>query len=423
VTVAFESAEVGAKRQSLLKEFIKQVKVPGFRPGKAPVQLIERRFAKDIAEQLNQTLVREAYQEGLQKQEMDMLGLVDVQEGKFEQGSDGKVVFVVDRNPVFELPEYRGIPLEQKSIEVTEEEITAAVDYLRNDRAEFNVVEREASQGDFVKCSYEGKVEGVAIAEIAPEAKIFGTQNNTWESAGASETPSVAAVAEGLVGMKAGEVKEVEQVFGEDHQVEALRGKTATYRVEAHEVRERVLPEIDAAFLESVKAESLDALRERLGKSLRARRMQEQDAHNREVILQFLAKAVEFELPQSALEQEKQAIMEDVAQRELSRGANPDQVREALERSMDQIVSTASSRVKQDMILRRIAKAENIVLSSDEFSNVLYAQAMQHRIPIDEFVKDLKKDQERLNALRQAALFGKTLKFLVDVAAVSEVAA
>ena len=420
VTVEFDATEISKKRQSLVKEFCKQVKIPGFRPGKVPVNLIEKRHAKDIENELNRTLISEAYKEGVQKSDLDIFTVVDVEEGEFTAGEAGKAVFIVDITPKFELPEYEGIEVESDKAEVSEDNVDDAIKGLLSERAEFKVAEKEASKGDYVKCSYEGKVGRKLIADVAPDQSILGTQKNTWEEVGSADAPGVSSIVEGLEGMKAGDTKKIEHTFDKDHAVKELAGKKATYSVEVHEVREKILPEMNEEFLKSINAESEEKLRERMKDSLVGRKQQEIHAQQRLAVADYLRSKVEFEIPQSAFDQEKNAIMEDFARQNIQQGVPQEQMQDTLTESMDKIESTAKERVKLDLILAKIAEAEKIQVEQEDLSQILYQQSMQTGIQIDQLVQELKKDQERLNSLRQSALFNKTIQFLIEKAKVTE---
>jgi trigger factor len=423
VTVEFDVEEIQKKRAGLIKEFSKQVKIPGFRPGKVPTAMIESRFKKELQNELNRALVGDAYDKAITKSDLNVFALVDVQEGEFELGKPGKVVFTVDTNPQFELPEYKGIAIESPITEATEEEVEKALNQMLSERAEFKVVEKEAAEGDYVKCSYEGKVGRKLIAEIAPEQSILGTQKNTWEEAGSSDAPGISSIVEGLIGMKAGDTKKVEHTFDKDHAVEELRGKKGVYQVEVYEVREKVLPEIDEAFLKSVNVESEEDLRKRMKDSIESQKKQQAYGQQRNAVGDFLREAVSFEIPASAIESQKQIILEDFAHQHMRMGLPEDKMQEEVTKNMDQIEDTASQRAKVEIIIHRIAKEEKIEVTQEDLSQILYSQAMQTGIAIDKLVQEIKKDQERLNSLRQSALFNKTLQFLVEKANITEVAA
>ena len=135
------------------------------------------------------------------------------------------------------------------------------------------VVEKAAEKGDYVRCSYEGTIEGQAIAELAPDAPMYGKQSKTWEEAGSEDAPGVRAVIDGLVGMSAGE-EEVEMEFSSDFQVAALAGHSAKYSLEVEEVREKILPELDEAFFKSMQVKDEAELRSQIAQNISQQKTQ-----------------------------------------------------------------------------------------------------------------------------------------------------
>ena len=308
--VSISGEEILEEEKSLLKEFIQQVRIPGFRPGKAPPQLVRSRYAKEFAGELNRKLSASAYEKAAKEADMDIAGVIEMDEGEFDSSREGQITFTVDVNPHFNLPEYKGIKTEVVSEEVSDEEIETAIEEMHKQRSSFDVVDRAAAQGDFVKVSYEGEIEGRPIAEIAPDKPIWGKQENTWEEAGTKkEELGVPAVVEGIVGMNVGEKKEAEMEFPEDFQVPELAGKKANYKFEVHEVRTRVLAELDKKFLESMKLESVEQLKDQVFEDLENRKKYQNRQDKRQQIIEELNSRVEFSLPESTLENETNIAM------------------------------------------------------------------------------------------------------------------
>ena len=212
IIVEVSSEEIATIESKLIQDFKRQAKVPGFRPGKAPENMIRMRYAKDIAGELKSRVVSAAHQDGVLKSDVDIYGIVELDEGEIRSGQDAKLTFTVDVMPEFELPSYDGLKVKSESTEADDAEIDKMFDQMLSQRAEFKVVEK-AAKGDYVRCSYEGTIEGQAIAELAPDAPMYGKQSKTWEEAGSEDAPGVRAVIDGLVGMSAGEKKEVEWNF------------------------------------------------------------------------------------------------------------------------------------------------------------------------------------------------------------------
>ena len=196
----------------------------------------------------------------------------------------------------------------------------AAIDETRKQRASFQVVERAAGKGDFVKVSYEGEIEGSPIADMVPDKPIWGKQENTWEEAGADEQQmGVPVIIEGLVGMISGDKKEAEMDFPADFDVPELAGKKAIYRFEVHEVRTRVLPELDDKFLESMKLESVEQFKDQVYEDLLNRKKYDNRQAQRQQIIEEINARVEFPLPESALEKETNSAMADIMKQNMNR--------------------------------------------------------------------------------------------------------
>lgn len=411
---------VAEEEKALLGEFARQARLPGFRPGKAPEQLIRGKFKKEIAEELNRKLTSKAYDFGLKESKLEVFTIVSVDGGEFKSGEEGQVKFTLDVQPQFELPEYKGVEVVLPKAEAKDEDVEKAWDYLLNQRAEYNVADKAADKGDYVKLSYEGKVDDQLISEIAPEAPIYGTQATTWEEAGSEDAPGVRAIIDGVVGMRAGDKKEVEQTFADDFEVESLRGKKAVYTIEVSEVREKKLPEVDEAFLNSMQCKTEEELRERIRQDILSSREQELENLKRQQILDKVAAEVEFPLPQSALESETQSILADYMRREMTRGQSEEDFEKQKETLFAQAGNAANNRVKMQILLMEIARKEKIELAEQDIQQAVLQEAQRNRMSPDDLVKELRKNRAYLNNIQRNALFGKVVDFLSKEAKVTE---
>jgi len=190
--------------------------------------------------------------------------------------------------------------------------------------------------------------------------------------------------------------------------------------VQAHEVRQKILPEINEEFLKSVQAESLDDLKAQIRKSLEARKAQEVQNELRKAVSEKLRASVEFDLPESAVKRESESIMEDFMQHQMRRGADPQAIQEAAAKITEEVENTARERVKLDILIGRIVEKESIKLDHTEFSQAIMQQAMSIGMPVDKFVNQLKKDEDQIQAIKNRAVFSKALDFLVAEATVTE---
>ncbi len=422
VTVTLSGEEVAQEEQRILKEFAKHARVPGFRPGKAPEARIRQLYGKALKDELRQAVMSAAFKQVSEHPDLDLYAVVEFPEpGDIVAGRELSLSLKVDVTPKFELPEYKGIPTELPPTEVSDAEIQEAIDRIRRQRADFVVVERPAVPGDYVKVSYLGTLDGVPLAEQLrdqPRLQAWGSVDGGWEEAGTAEAKQfgVPAVIDALVGMRAGDKKTAEQAIPEDFPVAALRGKTVSYAIEALEVRERRLPEIDADFLKGMDAESLEGLKARLLEELEADKKRLAEEAQRDQILQYLNGAVDFPLPESALEGETQNAMARIISQNMQRGV-PE---EEFEKHKEQIYTGASQIARRDVklqiLLGRIARKEGIQVDNDDLSRALYMMALRQRQRPEELAKELRRDRNRLAQLQRQILFSKTLDFLLKEA-------
>ncbi len=424
VTVSGE--EIASEEKTVLKTIAKQARVPGFRPGKAPENVIRQRYRREIGEELNRAVSRKVYQQALEDSDFDVYSVVKFGEGEtFKPGEETTVEITVDVTPPFELPPYKGIQTTPPSTEVSDKEVDEAIERLRRERADFTVVERAAGQGDYVRLGYEGTVDGEPIEPKLgdePRLRVWGKAESTWEEAGTDEAKQygVPAIVDGIVGMAAGDEKTVEHTFPEDFPVEDLRGKTAQYAVKVEEVRERRLPELDETFLKSVQVESVEELKDRVLTDLETAKKREAENAKRQQIVDFLSQRVEFALPESAVESETQNVMGRIMVENMQRGIKEEEFEKNKEALHGQSEQIARRDLKVQLILTRIAKEEEIKLEEEDLQQAIMAMASRQRTPVEEFVRELQKDRSKLLRIQRQVLFGKTLDFLVKESKVSE---
>ena len=423
ITVSVAAAEIASIEASLIKEFMRDAKIPGFRPGKAPENMIRMRYAKELKSELSQRVVSKAHQEGVAKSDFEIFGVVDLNEGEIAAGSDATITFTVDVLQAFEVPAYEGLKVTNEPIEASAEEVEKMFEQLLSQRAEFNVAEKAADKGDYVRCSYEGKIGDELVADLVPETPMFGTQKVTWEEAGAEGTPGVQAIVDGVVGMQAGDEKEVTMEFAEDFKPEALAGKTAVYSLKAEEVREKVMPAMDDAFFASMQVKDEAELRERISQNIEGQKKEKNVNAERQQITEQLLGSVEFAIPESGIESETEAVLRDFMQRNMQQGASEADFEAHKEQLHEGASKAAHDRLKSRLILSKIAEKEKVQAENDDFSRMIMMQAQQSGEKPEKIVKEIQKDQSRINNMRSEILLGKTMDLILDKAERETVAA
>ena len=423
ITVSVAAAEIATIEASLIQEFMRDAKIPGFRPGKAPENMIRMRYAKELKSELSQRVVSKAHQEGVAKSDFEIFGVVDLNKGEIAAGSDATITFTVDVLQAFEVPAYEGLKVTNEPTEASAEEVEKMFEQLLSQRAEFNVAEKAADKGDYVRCSYEGKIGDELVADLVPETPMYGTQKVTWEEAGAEGTPGVQAIVDGVVGMQAGDEKEVTMEFAEDFKPEALAGKTAVYSLKAEEVREKVMPAMDDAFFASMQVKDEAELRERISQNIEGQKKEKNVNAERQQITEQLLGSVEFAIPESGIESETEAVLRDFMQRNMQQGASEADFEAHKEQLHEGASKAAHDRLKSRLILSKIAEKEKVQAENDDFSRMIMMQAQQSGEKPEKIVKEIQKDQSRINNMRSEILLGKTMDLILDKAERETVAA
>lgn len=420
IAVSVTSEEITKQEAKLIKDFQRQAKIPGFRPGKAPENMVRSRFAKDIQQELKQRIISQAHQEGVAGADFEVSTIVELEEGEITSGQDAVITFTVDVIPEFNLPAYEGLKVSAEPTDASDEEVTKMLDQILSQRAEFNVAEKAAEKGDYVQCGYVGKIGDELVADLVPDATMYGSQKTTWEEAGSEDAPGVRAIIDGLVGMKAGDTKEVTMEFPEDFKPEALAGKTAVYSLEAKEVREKVMPEMDEAFFKSLQVKDEAELRERIAENISNQKKQQNANAERQQITEELLKAVDFPIPESGVERETESVLRDFMRRNMQQGVSAEEFEKHKESLHEGASKAAHDRLKSRLILTKIAEKEKIKVENEDFSRMIMMEAQQSGQNPEKVVKELRKDQSRINDMRREIILGKTMDWLLEKAERSE---
>lgn len=409
-TVNFDSDEVSKHESKVCQELGKLVSIPGFRKGKAPANVIRKKYAKELREELNRKVSTAAYEAVLEQKDIKIYSVLKVDAGELEPSQSASVEVTVDIEPEFDLPKYKEFELTIEPTEVKEEDITKELDAIREQRASFDVVERAAEKGDYVKCSYEGTLDGASVAELIPEKPMYGKQANTWEEAGNQTGMGVDAIADGVLGMSTGDKKELNADFAKDFEVKALAGKSVTYQLEVHEVREKKAPELDdEEFLKSLKIESVNELKEKVTEQIKIRKEQENENLKRKQITQNILDLEDFPLPQQAVEEEAKAIFQNRIQQASRQGVNPEEIEKNRDEWWNESQTQGQSRVKLTLVLSRIAEEEKVTVEKEDLAQAATREAMMRREDPTKFIKELSQDRARLNRLREDIVYDKTL--------------
>ena len=249
------------------KAFVREARLPGFRPGKVPIEIIRRQFADGLKQETEHTMIRKHYADAVKAEKLDEITLADVKDISFT-ADGGTFTAVVEIKPKFKVPTYKGLKIADKDTAVSDEAVKEQLERLRAAYAKYEDAKEgdTVADGDFVQIDYTGTVDKKPILEIAPEAKVVASGTGFWTQV--EEGRFLPEILDAVKGMKVGETKEdVKAKFAKEGAPEGLGGKKAVYTVTLKAFRRRVLPN-DAEFAEKAKAESVEKLSATIRESL-----------------------------------------------------------------------------------------------------------------------------------------------------------
>ncbi len=414
VFVKAEADETRKEYEEVLKVFLREGRVPGFRPGKVPREIIKRDFHKEITEEVQGRLFRALYRQALEQKKIDMVTVLDVGDMLFSPETGISFSMTVEVRPEFSLPKYKKIPITFEDPAITEEQVDEQIGRLREAFAKFEEAPEghEVGPGDLVSIDFAGKIGGRPVKEVSPEATAISEGAGFWLQV--EEGRFLSEIVQALKGMKAGEDAEVAVTFDNGYPVEALRGKDAVYQVTVKAVRMRVLPKDEDLFAQ-LKVESLEKLREQARAGLLESANQAERQRREQMVIEFLLKKTDFEMPESQVAEEINVTLDRMMSEAHYRGLT----REDLEKNRAQIIESATAAAKRQLRLRyilgSIAGKEGITVTDEEVSQKIAEMSVEMRLTAEKLRAQIEKNG-RMDMLREQIRDGKTVRFLLDEA-------
>jgi trigger factor len=397
--------------------FQREARLPGFRPGKAPKDMVAKRYEKEIQDEVKQKLINEGFRKAVKDHEFTVVGRPDVEDIQFERGQAMQFAVTTEIAPQFELPEYKGLTVLRDNTRVTPEDIERALRLLADQRTEYKTVARELKTGDVAVIHYNGTCEGKPITDMAPTARGLTEKKNFWVSVDA--TSFIPGFGGQLEGMKAGDKRTVTVDFPADFVVPQLAGKKGVYEVELVEAKEKVAPVIDEAFAKAYGAENLEKLHAGVRADLQNELNTKQSRAIRNQVAQTLLDKIQIALPESLVEQETRSIVYSIVHENTQRGTP----KEEIDAQKDQIYGTANAaaheRVKAHFVFQRVADKEGVRVEQMDVLRRLQEMAAQYKVPVDKLYKDMQKSG-RIEDIVNQILTEKVVDLLVQFARIED---
>jgi trigger factor len=404
--------------ESVTTDLQRSVKLPGFRPGKVPKDIITKNFSKDLEAEVRRRIINDAYKKAIADQKLHPVSSPNVKEGNLHREQNFTFDITIETAPDFELPEYKGLPVKKEIRTVTDADMERALNVLRERVAQYNDVDRPAREGDIVVVNYTGTSEGRPLTDFAPTARGLTQQQNFWMEIKPGHF--VPGFTEQLTGANKGEKRTVTVTFPQEFVAPQLSGKEGVYEVEIVQVKEKNLPEMNDEFAKQWGAEGIDKLREGVRKDLENEIESTTRRNIRSQLIQGLSERVQCELPESLVQGEtRSAIYNIVAEnnpaRREQRNHRPEKRRDLQLRHQHRQRKT-QSRVPP----RPRRRKGNIQVSREELMARIIQIAQEREMKPEKLIKDLQKSNG-FGGIHEQLLLSKAVDFLEKHATVEEV--
>jgi trigger factor len=356
ITIEIPSEVVDAEIDRVAKGYSKQARLPGFRPGKVPSNIIKQRFREEIHHEVMHGLIPRAIEEALQERGIEPVSTPDIKDVSLREGEPLKFTADVETVPPFDPGDLSTITLRQHSSTITDDAVEKTLERLRERGAKFETVEgRPVSEGDTAS---------VDLDRTDPDGKVDHHEGVSIELGATGNPPGFD---QNLLGMNGGDEKTFVIHFPDDYTVKDMANTDVTYKVTVKEIRRKVLPLLDDEFAKDIgEFDSLAALRDRVRADMQADADQHAKQHVRSDLLKQLGQRIGFELPPSLVDREIDRRLEEFARRLTDQGVDPrkagidwSQFREAQREPAHDAVASA-------LVLDEVARRENLTVGAED---------------------------------------------------------
>ena len=406
-------ADVRTELDTVYRQVAKTAKIRGFRPGKIPRKILEIHYKDQVEGETISNLVNKYYWETLQEKNIPAVSQPEIEQKGIETEKGFNFSATIEVEPIFEPKNYIGLELEKEELIVTDAELEARLQEIRQ---MFAVMEdlsedRGIVNTDFVTLDFTGYLDGATRNELKSENYLLEIGSKSF----------IPGFEDQLLGLKKGETKSFIIKFPETYHAVDLAGKDVEFRILIKGIRVKKLPEIDDEFIKNFERyESLEALRDDLRKNLEEEKQQKITVEFERSISEKLLAENEIEVPESFVEKQIYYMMSDLQRRMTSQGMDPKKAADFAFKMHDQFREEAVKVVKTILLLKNIAKKENLIVSDDEVDKRIREIASRRAQDYESLKKSLDKDDMTEN-IRSEILTRKTYEYLEKNGKVSTV--
>lgn len=412
-TITISAGDIDARVDAEVKKLAPQVKMPGFRPGKVPANLIRKMHGEALAQDALNAAVRESVDQTIAEKELRpaIQPSVSLEDG-YENGKDAVINIALEVLPEIPVPNIDGLELERLSVDPGEDAVNEAVARLAENQQSFDSAGKsyKAKSGDQVIIDFEGKVDGVPFEGGKGEGMAV--------TIGSGQL--IPGFEDQLIGLKANDETVINVTFPADYNAENLAGKDATFDIVVGEVKKPADTKIDDDFAKSLGLEGLDKLKELMSGQIEQELNGLTRTHMKRRLLDQLAVNHDFDVPPTMVEAEFDQIWQQL-EAEAAKDENPEEAKAEMEKDKDEYRDIAVRRVRLGLLLSEIGQANGVEISQNEMQ-MLVSQAAQQYRPEDreKFVEYIRNEPMAAAQLRAPMYEDKVVDFLFEKADITE---
>ncbi|MGI6496808.1 MAG: trigger factor [Kiritimatiellia bacterium] len=421
VVVKADPDETRQDYERVLGEYVAHSRIRGFRVGKAPTEVVLRTYRQDIDQDVRQRLIGRFFPKAIEEKKLAIANFLGFSDVVFSPETGITFAMTVDVEPDFKLPKYEGIAVKAEDATVGADKIDGQIDRMRDMAARFEDAKEgeTVGKGDLVQLDFEARIGDRPLSEFlgGEDPRNLGAGADRWFQVDPSANAYIPGLMDGVKGMAPGETRAIPVSFPDDYPVEALRKQTADYSTTVKRIHKRQ-PVDEADFLRQYGAETLDALRERVAKGMQESADRQETARRRQVVIDHLLKKTEFDLPQSLVEAETDAIIRDMLQDASGRGMPIEEIEKHREEFLGTASSSARDRVRLRYILARIAEEERVEETDEDLETRIREMAAQYRMDAAQ-LRAMLEERNAIESIRDEIRANKVLDLLLEKARIS----
>ena len=399
--------------EAIKKVYFKSAKyfnIPGFRKGKAPMQIVEKYYGKEIFyEDAFNEVAQDALEEAVEENKLEIVSRPDIEVTQIEKGKDLIFEAIMQTKPEVKLGKYKGIEIKKVEYNVTDEDIEHELGHMQEHNSRLiSIEDRPVESGDIATIDFEGFADGKAFEGGKAEGHELEIGSNSF----------IPGFEDQVIGMKIDEEKDIQVKFPEEYFSKDLAGKEATFKVKVHEIKKKELPELDDEFAKDVS--EFDTLKE-LKESIKEKQQKQNDEkakyETQEAVIKAVCEDIQVEIPSGMVESEIDNMLKDIEQRLSYQGLKLEQYLQMMGKTEEEMKKEyepqAIDAIKSRLALEAVIKAEKIEATDEEIDEKLKEMAKNYGKENDE---EFLKNENVRNYLKQGLASEKAIDFLVESA-------